>query len=204
MKDCAFWVADTNMAATVKGFLGRPQFHRSLGCAPFVFEVFVDAHRDPGVFSRADTSIADFRNSYRHAVVMLDCAWDGSPGQAAIKQQLTVRIAAAGWDSTRFLVVAIDPELEAWIWQDNIHVEEALRHSRPPKLRDQLLTSGHWPGGTPKPVRPKEVLEALLRQKRIPRSSSLYQAIAARVSVGGCIDTEFLALRARLQAWFPA
>jgi hypothetical protein len=117
MRDCVFWVADKNMEATVQGFLGRPQFHRSLGCAPFDFDLFVDPHRDPGVFSRAHTSITGLRNSYQHAVVMLDCAWEGSPGQAAIKQQLTPRIAAAGWDPARFLVVAIDPELEAWITQ---------------------------------------------------------------------------------------
>ncbi len=53
-----------------------------------------------------------------------------------------------------------------------------------------------------KPPRPKELTESLLREKRIPRSSSLYCQLAAKVSLKHCHDRAFNKLRETLQEWF--
>ena len=57
--------------------------------------------------------------------------------------------------------------------------------------------------GEVKPARPKEAFEAALREARKPRSASLYQQIAERVSLRRCTDTAFLELKSILNNWFP-
>jgi hypothetical protein len=54
-----------------------------------------------------------------------------------------------------------------------------------------------------KPRRPKEALEAALREIRRPRSSALYSELATRVSLRGYDEPAFAALTATLQRWFP-
>ncbi|NWD23211.1 hypothetical protein HX864_08090 [Pseudomonas yamanorum] len=36
------------------------------------------------------------------------------------------------------------------------------------------------------------------------RSSAMYSKITSRVSIGGCQDGEFIALKQQLSIWFPA
>jgi hypothetical protein len=60
-----------------------------------------------------------------------------------------------------------------------------------------------WPDGQAKPDRPKEVLEAILKKNRIPRSSAIYKKITSKVSVQGCQDGSFLELLETLRNWFP-
>jgi len=72
-----------------------------------------------------------------------------------------------GWREDRFAVIVINPELEAWIWQDNVHVEKALGYTSPPSLRLWLRDEGLWPDGLEKPPDPKEaVLRTMLSQKK--------------------------------------
>lgn len=54
-----------------------------------------------------------------------------------------------------------------------------------------------------KPPRPKEAAEWVLRQTRRPRSSSIYQQLAAEISIRGCSDPALRAMRAQLHDWFP-
>ena len=80
---------------------------------------------------------------------------------------------------------------------------EALRYTGQPPLRQLLADKGWWPQGAAKPLRPKEAAEWVLRQTRQPRSSSIYQKLAAHISIKGCTDAAFIELHAALQAWFP-
>lgn len=57
--------------------------------------------------------------------------------------------------------------------------------------------------GEVKPGRPKEAFQAALREARIPRSASLYQRIAEKVSLRGCEDRAFLKFKDLLKDWFP-
>jgi hypothetical protein len=209
MRDCMFYVADLNMAEAFKGFLQRDKFQLSLRCGAFEFDALQDLARakgktDGGLWRHAGSLLKGYLQTHRRLVVCLDCDFGGSPGQAQIKADITRQLLAVGWQQQNFLVLAIDPELEQWIWQDSIHIEHTLKHQSPPKLRDALAASKHWPVGQNKPTNPKEVLEMLVDQNlQGDRSSSLYAKITSKVSPTRCTDPEFQALRKQLQVWFP-
>jgi len=203
-----FLVADKNMAAILKGFLGRERFFESLGTSRFMFEPIQDlliasGDNDPGLFVRAHELLAPYRLSHRHVVVIVDASWDGSPGASAIKRTMTANLEQQGWTKANSRVIVIDPELENWVWQKNIHVAHTLGCSTLEEMLD-LVGPEAWPTGQPKPNTPKDLLERLLRHSDIPRSSSIYGAISEHVSISGCRDVAFLELRRALQTWFPA
>ena len=76
MIDLFCLVADRNMEAAVSGLLGRPHL---LGIRKIRFRVQAHVFRDPGCFHKADDVLRLFRSEARHAIVMLDQAWDGVP-----------------------------------------------------------------------------------------------------------------------------
>lgn len=210
-RPCVILVADSNMAAVFRGYFGRDQWHRSLGCAPFEFDaesgqdLLVDeGGNDPGVYSRAHELLRPYQHSHQRALVALDCEWGGSPGQSKIVADITANLVASGWREKAVKVIAIEPELENWLWQDNPRVAEALHYRGEPALRELLAQRGRWPAGQAKPSRPKETAEWVLRQTRRPRSSAIYEELAGRISIKGCSDAAFLELHATLQAWFPS
>ncbi len=162
-----------------------------------------DGRADPGVFRTAHDMLAPFLNSHRRAIIVLDAAWDGSPGAEAIRAGISRRMVAAGWSPERFVVVVIEPELEAWIWQDNPHVAEAFRFPGEIPLRGWLEAKGEWPKGQSKPTDPKRAVEKVCRFTRTPRSSATYRRITERVSIRSCCDRAFLGLTEALRRWFP-
>ena len=135
--------------------------------------------------------------------MVLDAQWDGSPGAGNIRSHIESMLSANGWSTDRIAVIVIDPELENWIWQRSIHVAREIGF----ESMDDLLTDSDlrhaWPDGQSKPSSPKETLEAILRKKRIPRSSAIYRKITAQVSVNDCCDDAFLQLAEKLREWFP-
>lgn len=203
-----FLVADKNMEAMVKGFLTRDGFHLSLGCDSFSFDpredLFVAAgHNDPGLFKKAGELTRGFQETHDHLVVLLDAAWDGSPGAAVIAAQMTADLAHGGWAEARFAVVVIDPELENWVWATSPHVALSLGWDREEGLREWLEARGQWEGGATKPADPKGAVEDVLREIRQPRSSAIYRELASRVSPLGCADHALTRLFEVLRAWFP-
>lgn len=209
MRDCLFLVADKDMEGMLKGFFGRDRFHLSLNCGPFQFQAGQDllvAHglNDPGLYGRANELLKSYRGTHRHAVVMLDAQWDGSPGAETIRGRIQAHLLDAGWLENDACAVVIDPELESWVWQENPHICSALGYGQEfSRLRGELASRNFWPAEAAKPPNPKEAMEWVLRTARKPRSSSIYQQMAARVSVKGCTDPAFLSLLAALRRWFP-
>ncbi|OGP93183.1 MAG: hypothetical protein A2156_08510 [Deltaproteobacteria bacterium RBG_16_48_10] len=214
MRDIVWLIADLECQATIKGFLERPDFHLSLECSTFRFSMQDDLLRDaqgkdPGVWRRAHEFLRGKQYTHRHAVIILDNAWDGSPGPTRIEANITRNMVSCGWNRTRFEVIVINPELEAWIWQDSPDVEEAFGHVRPPSLREKLATVRHkasgqalWPPGEAKPPDPKAAVETVLSMYRLGPASPVFNEIASKVSVGQCQDPAFQKLRAALQRWF--
>lgn len=210
-RPCVILVADSNMAAAFRGYLTRPQWHLSLQCASFDFDpdlgkdLLVDeGGNDPGVYTRAHELLRPYLNSHERAIVALDCEWDGSPGRQAIIDDITANLVANGWEAESVQVIAIEPELENWLWQDKPEVAAAMRYTGSPDLRTLLAQKGLWPPGSAKPPRPKEAAEWVLRMTKTPRSGSVYERLAGRISVKGCTDGAFLELHSALQTWFPA
>lgn len=202
MRDCLFLVADKNMEGVLKGYLSRPGIHAALGCGPFSFDARRDLHvahgqNDPGLYTRA--------KSHRHAAVVMDEEWDGTPGATEIEPRLTDHLTQAGWSLHASCAVVIAPELENWIWQDSPHVCAHLGFEGSfADLRQMLERKGFWRSGEPKPYRPKEAVEEILRINRIPRSSAIYRDLAACIGSRGCTDRAFLTLRDAMRRWFPA
>ena len=121
-RPCVILVADSNMAAAFRGFFQREGWHLSLGCAPFEINTQVGADlivdeggNDPGVYTKGHELLRPYQSSHQHAIVVLDCEWDGSPGKAAIEAHITGQLVASGWAADAVKVIAIDPELENWL-----------------------------------------------------------------------------------------
>lgn len=215
MRDIVWLIPDLECQATIKGFLERPDFHLSLECGAFHFSIQDDLLRDaqgkdPGVWKRAHEFLRGKQYTHRYAVIILDNAWEGSPGPIRIEQNIVRNMRSCGWDQARFEVIVIDPELETWIWQDSPLLDQAFEHVRPPSLRQKLATVTHkssgqvlWPQGEPKPPDPKEAVETVLSMYRLGPASPVFNEIASKVGVGQCQDPAFQKLIAALQRWFP-
>jgi hypothetical protein len=176
----------------------------SLGCTAFTFRSFVHPDRDPGCYRRAAEFLTVLTDQYQYAVVIFDREGSGTTMQRQdIELEVEARLAASGWND-RARCVVVDPEIENWVWTDSPHVAECMRWRANIELREWLATRGLWPQEAAKPPRPKEALQAVLRETGQPRSSALYGEIAQRVSLAKCSDPAFLKLRELLVGWFPA
>lgn len=209
MRDCLFLVADKNMEGMLKGFFSRDAFHRAMGCGHFDFDLRQDllvAHgqNDPGLYTRANAFLQPYASTHRHAVVIVDAEWSGSPGKDAILQRLNEHLEDAGWLNDSGCGVVIAPELENWVWQESPHVCSALGSDMTfAALRAELEAKGFWQPNEEKPARPKEAVEWALRQSKKGRSSAIYQLLATRITARGCTDQAFHTLRNALLRWFP-
>lgn len=202
MIDLIVLVADKNMEQTVKGLLGR---HHSLGIRPVEYDIFVHARRDPGCLNEAHDFLRPFAGAYNHALVMFDREGCGREQISVDKltQEVQDRLVTNGWPEQADVVI-IDPELEVWVWSDSPHVAACLGWpTDQPSLRDWLAQNDHWPFTRPKPLHPKEAMEAALRQARKPRSSAIYMDLAQKVRLSGHTEPAFRRLTQALQRWFP-
>src|SRR5262249_54892756 len=91
----------------------------------------------------------------------LDHAWDGSPDVELLEQTIKSNMLSSGWRTDRVVVIVIDPELEAWLWQDSPHVATALRFTQHPSLRQGLEAQGLWDATAAKPSDPKRAVEVI-------------------------------------------
>jgi|Deesub1362A_J573_1020465.scaffolds.fasta_scaffold02208_5 hypothetical protein len=199
-KDLVILVADANMEHAVRGLLSRPQ---ALGVRDGItFDIFKHPRHDPGVFHEAHEFLRPLQDQYRYALVMLDREGSGQENQSAqaIEADIQQRLDSAGWRG-RSAVVALDPELEVWVFSNSPHVIRVIADGDVELYRQILDAKPVSAYG--KPVRPKEVMEEILRRKCIPRSSGLYQELAERVSLARCQDPAFQRFQAILQGWFP-
>ncbi len=200
-KDLVALVADKYMEFTVRGLLTR---HSSLGIRPISADIFVHPERDPGCFLRGHDFLRPTHKTYDRAIVLFDREGSGreSQGRLELEESLEERLAKSGWER-RSVAIAIDPEIEAWVWSNSPHVDEALGwRGRVPNLRSWLRTRGLLAEHSAKPERPKEAVEGALREARKPRSPALYFQLAQRVTLDGCSDSAFQKLRQTLAMWF--
>ena len=201
-RDIVFLLADKGMEQVITGFLGREKFHRSLGCGQFAFDprvdVIVSPVKDSGMFKYASGLLKPYETSHRRAVVVVDADWVGSPGAAAIRRRVEESLSGS-W--AELAVIVIEPELEAWIMNDNPHLARIFRC--PENYRHLLAAAGYWPGDVPKPSRPKEALEHLRKRHGARGFNVDFGKLAATMSVSKCQDPAFSQLRDSLRAWFP-
>lgn len=202
IKDLVLLVADENMRFTMKGILSRsPSLAiRSITCDPYVHP-----QRDPGCLMQSHEFLRSRANQYAHALVMFDRDGCGHEKRSReeLEQRVEERLSAAGWEG-RSAAIALDPELEIWVWNESPHVDAALGWTgKQPDLRSWLKQCGFTEDGQAKIYPPKEAVERALKAARKPRSSAIYAELAGRVSFERCTDAAFTKLRDVLRGWFP-
>jgi len=201
--DLIVLVADTDMEWTMRTLLKKRT--DALGIRPLRVEVRRHLGRDPGVFKDAHNFLRLYLRRARHALVLLD--WEGSGGEHRLAAQemeadLERRLKQNGWTDAegqpRAVAIALDPELEVWVWSRSPHVAQAL--GLPQAELEQILENvPATPEG--KPQRPKETMLTALHRSGRPWSARIFQELAERVSLLAH-ERAFDKLRSTLQAWF--
>ncbi len=208
MNPLLFLVADKNMEHALLGFFERDCWWKAAGCG----RIDIDPRRDiivaagqcdPGLYARARELLRPFRETHEHVVVMIDAAWDGSPGASSIRSAVSTHIETAGWSKDAGLALVLDPEVDCWLWSPTPHTATTLGWRTWEELKTALEDRSLLDPGRTKPAAPKEAAEWALRQKRRPRSSALYKRVASQVSLRRCEDPALQELVAALQSWFP-
>ena len=200
-RDLVILVADKNMEFAVRGLLSRCE---SFGTRQPLCDVYVHPEKDPGCLLKGHDFIRPFHRSHSHALVMFDREGCGreKKNRDELEREVEDRLAQSGWDR-RAAAIAIDPELENWVWTNSPHVENVLGwKGRSPGLRQWLVSEGLLLGSASKPAHPKQALEEALRIAKKPRSSALYLQLAQSVTLEGCTDSAFLKFRQTITIWF--
>jgi hypothetical protein len=196
-------VADKDCEQLVGALLKR---HQALGIRQVASDIIVNPDHDSGCRLQAPDFLRPFHRRYDHALVIFDregCGIEDQPRET-IESQLEEQLARNGWND-RATVIAIEPELESWVWSQSPNVGAVLGWAnRSPSLREWLEAQGFMIAPDVKPERPKEAMDEAVRVVGKPHSSSLFRLIAEKVSVTKCTDPAFTKLRGALRGWFPA
>lgn len=199
--DLVVLTADKNQEFALRGLFQRTD---ALGIRPFDFRILVHPHRDPGCRLQSASVLEGFRRTTDHALVLFDREGSGGTDpRERLEAQVEADLGGSGW-GTRAAAVAIDPELEVWVWARSPHVDRVLGwRDRDPNLESWLVSSRFLLPNAPKPEDPKGAMVEALRIARTPRSSRLYFDLARTVGTRRCVDPAFLKLREVLGSWFP-
>ena len=206
--DLVVLVADADIEQTILGLLSRPD---RLGLPPVRWTVRRHPERDPGCRTGAVEFLRPFLR-FRHALVVFDR--EGSGSSASREQTeaiLEERLFRNGWRD-RAKAIAIEPELEAWLWNGAARVAEELGWGGDYNgLRQYLASMDLWPEADRKPPDPKRAAREAVRAARVRsrarRSPVKFRRLASQISptvLGGCQDAAFGALIGTLRRWFPA
>jgi hypothetical protein len=195
-------VADRDQEAALQTLLQERT--AALGIRRATFRIHRHPEYDSGVYRQAGGYLASIGASeYERRLIVLDAEWTGAPGNAK-KQRDDVcgDLTRRSWPRDSFEVVVIEPALEAWVWTRSPHVPAILGTSwhRIAALGEER---GWWYPGAAKPIRPKELFEAVLRERGLKPTSARFGELARRVTLANCRDPAFCLLVDTLRHWFP-
>ncbi len=193
-------VADKNMEFTLRGALPRIA---ALNEPKIDCTIIQHPERDSGVRVTGPDVLARGRSKYSHALLVLDYEGSGFHGTATELENDLDRRLADTWEDNRGKAIVIEPEVDVWMWGSDNALAVILGRPGDQGIRDWLRQRGSEFSEQDKPLRPKEALEALVEELRQPRSSSIYQKIAGRISLNRCTDPAYRRLHQRLEGWFP-
>lgn len=202
MRDLVILVADRDMEQAVDKAVRRAQ---ALGIRSIDFEIFLHQYHDNGCRTASLDVLRPLADKYQHALVLFDHEGSGAEHRSLDEVEAHVRndLEINGWQD-RAHVIAIDPELEIWMWSNSPEVDRALGWSgRQPPVRDWLTSKGFEIQSNGKPTRPKEALHRALREVRKQPSPALFAQVAEKASFARCTDRSFLRFCDILRTWFP-
>lgn len=203
MRDLIVLCADQDAKLGLEALLARGP---NLGLRALDFQVVRHVNRDNGVFQQAHDLLRSQHKSFSYALAICNfegCGRERRLPREEIEALIEQRLSSNGWEG-RAAAIVIAPELEAWVWGD----------------WRTLATELKWPGGEeslrtwlaerdlidpdhPKPRRPKESLELVLRQVSRSASSSLFESVGSAADSASCADPAFRKLLFQLRQWFP-
>jgi len=201
MKNLVVLVADKNMEFLIQGLLPRiPDIEQVIN---FNFDIFIHPHRDSGIVNEADDFLRPLQDKYKYAIVILDHSGCGKENKKRedLENEIEQNLDKCGW-TDRACVVVIKPELENWIWVNEVRIKEAISWESDAGIYDWLQENQWKTADAKKPYKPKEAFEASLKECRTPRSSSIYREISSKASYSECNDPAFLKLIAKIKTWF--
>lgn len=202
MKDLILLVADLDTENVLEGLL--PRLEQVYGTRKFTFDISRHPYRDSGCMNGSADFLRPFCKQYHHALVLFDKEGSGQESRirADIESSIEEALSNNGWAAENVAAIAIDPEIENWIWVNSANMSKELNWNEAKALYAWLQENGWRDEQASKPTRPKEALEAVLRKTRKPRSASIYKNIAEKVSFTKCEDPAFLKLLEKMQLWF--
>lgn len=202
MLDLVVLTPDKTIPAAINGILQQP---KKIGINPLNVK-FINApdRGDGGVFNNAERLLKHYTDLSTHALVVLDATWGGEPtGGADVIETIIEQKLETLWDD-KARCIAIDPEIEAWLWSESPHVAQTLGWDSSRSLREWLIQVGLLQQNAPKPSDPKEAYLRALREKKVKaNSSSHFYKLAEKVSYRKCKDRAFNKLLNTLREWFP-
>jgi len=201
-KDLVVLTADKDAHLGIGALLNR---QGDLGTRQFTFECVAHPQHDGGVRARAHYFLRPFLRYHEYALVVFDfegCGQEERLGREDLERRVRDNLAINGW-ADRCEVVAIEPELESWLWDDSLRVAAAFKWEKR-RLKDWLVKRRFLASAASvKPERPKEAFREAMRASKQQMSSSVFQDLAKSANVAGCTDPAFQRFLLTLQAWFP-
>ena len=137
MKDLVVLLADKNMEFLVRGLFPRiPDVEQ---IQPFNFEPLVHPYRDPGIYNDAHDFLRPFIKRYSYAIVILDHTGCGKEEKTReeVEKDIEDQLIRSGWRNNA-CAIAINPELENWIWVNEARMEGAISWKNTVSLYDWL------------------------------------------------------------------
>lgn len=203
MKDLLVVVADLNMKGLVEGLLPRIPIIENI--PSFSFEIQKGIENDPGMRTKIVEFCRPFLKNYNYLIVLLDHEGSGFDGTVVeLQNQIQNALNISGWEN-RVCAIVIEPECDIWMWVNRNKMSQVLKSPRgglfPQNVDDWLINMGFNLGGS-KPKRPKEALDALCREIKLPRSSSIYFNLSSSASYKECTDSAFLRFLNCIRNWF--
>lgn len=204
VKDLFVLVADKRMQDTLSVVLKR---HASIGMRRIDFDIQRTLGHDSDSYRHSSSFLKFRRNDYQHALTIFDYEGCGAEERKnrmlplEIEQQLNSELSEVWGDRAK--AIAIVPELEKWIWSQSPHFTSSLGWKGELDVWTWVQQNNFTLDGNGKPDRPKEALKAALLKTRIPMSTSIYKAIAEKVSLKNCQDAAFNRMLNYLRNWFP-
>jgi len=206
MDDLVVLTADITMKGVITTLLNYPNF---LGIRNISKEVLAHINRDPGVFNNGHDLLRErYLRSHQYSILIFDksgCGQERKPTHE-ITNIVQNNLDNNGWID-RSKVIVIDPELEAWFWNNSPSVANVLGYE-PEELMQWLQNKGYSSISQVKYNHPKEMVESALKNKRKPFSSSIHRDLTEKICVNGldldnCQDHAFYEFKNTLREWFP-
>ncbi len=207
MKDLLVFAADADIGVFMDAILNRPA---AVGIRPLTFDIIRHPQRDAGMVQTGPELARLRKREYSKVILLWDHHGSGREKRFAapvVAAEVSGRLDTVTW-SGNHAVVALDPELEHWLW----YCEPALSSYRGISradldafVDDHAAHLGHSPQGL-KTEQPKELFEAIVRIRlRRTISPRDFAEIGKRAGVTGLTSsTSFRHFVQTLREWFPA